>query len=260
MQTIGLGLRTFAVAIALIAALVLGAVAAPRVLPGFDFSQKRSIGVKGKADVLVLAERVIVSGAVTTSAVSAADALNQNNAIVARILDGLKADGIGRAYIRTQGFSITPQHPRRGESSYSEDEMVTIGYVVKNSIVVALPVNQYSGKLLDRLIRLGATNIASVEFAVNDEKKHERTARAMAAIDARNNAEIAAKALGLRVGRVIGIDRADLPYDTGDYTRDRSVMPPPPPAAMMVAPVQEVGLVAREQVFSARMTVVFELE
>jgi hypothetical protein len=255
-----LGLKAFVVVAALLAAVIGANYFEPKLLSSLEALPKRTIGVKGTAEVSALADRVEVSGAVTTAAKSAADALNENNVIMARILDGLKADGIGRDKIRTTGFSISPQHPAVGESSYNKNELVTTGYVVKNSINVLLPVNDYSGKLLDRIIRLGATNIDSITFMVTNYKEQEEAARALAVLDARKQGEIAAKALGMRLGRVVGIDRADLPFEIGDYSRDRDVRPPPPPPAAPAPPLQEVSIIAREQVFSAKVVVVFELD
>lgn len=254
------GLKTFAVAAALLGAALLAAYFEPRLLSFLDVAPKRTIGVKGSAEVSALADRVEVSAAVATSAKSAAEALDANNVVMARILDGLKADGIGRERVRTTGFSIAPQHPPLGSDSYKSNELVTTGYVVKNSINVTLPVSDYSGKLLDRIIRLGATNIDSVVFSVTDYTKHDDKVRELAVLNAKKRAEIAAKALGLHLGAVVGIDRADLPFDAGDYSRDTAVRPPSPPAARAPQPPPEVSIIAREQVFSARVTVVFELE
>jgi uncharacterized protein len=250
METIGLALRTFAVALALLAAVWLAWAFVPGMFPTFHQPEARTITVQGAASLGVQPDKVTVSGAVTTSAKSAAEALDQNNLIMARILDGLKEDGIGRDKIRTTGFSITPQHPPAGKDSYQENQLITAGYVVKNSINVTLPVGQYSGKLLDRMIRLGATNIDSVEFVVNNAAKYDDQARVLAAKDARNRAEITAKAVGQRVGRVVSVDR---PREG-----------PEPIYAARLAVSSALGptveIIAREQTFSANLSVVFELE
>jgi hypothetical protein len=202
--------------------------------------------VQGAASLDVQPDKVEVSGAVTTSARSAAEALDQNNLVMARILEGLKEDGIGQDKIRTTGFSITPQHPPSGKDNYRDNELVVTGYVVKNSITVTLPVGQYSGTLLDRMIRLGATNIDSVSFKVDDEGKYDDQARELAARDALRRAEISAKALGQRVGKVISIDKQ--PGDPQARTRNYESSSP------------TIALMARAQTFFARAAVVFELE
>ncbi len=250
-DAIGLGLKTLAIALGLFGALLIVTVVRPELLPQLRLDEKRTIAVSGSAVVSVQPTKVQVSGAVTTSAKSAADALDQNNAITARILEGLKSDGIGRDKISTTGFSIAPQHPLLGKDSYSVNEMVTAGYVVKNSINVTLPANEYSGKLLDRIIRLGATNIDSVSFLVDDARRYSNRVRAEAAADAKERAEVAAKALGLRVGKVVSIDRVDI--QTTQYPMAARFRPAPPPPPT-------VEIIAREQSFSADLSVVFELE
>lgn len=250
METIGLAFRTFAVALALLGAVWVVWAFAPGMFPSWNEPEPRTITVQGSASLGVAPDKVEVSGAVTTSAKSAADALDQNNLIMARILEGLKEDGIGADKIRTTGFSIAPQHPPSGNDGYRQNELVTTGYVVKNSINVTLPVGQYSGKLLDRMIRLGATNIDGVSFVVNDATKHDDAVRALAAKQARHRAEIAAKALGQQVGRVVSIDRQQPEFEGTLY-------------AARVAPASEqvtLQMIAREQTFDARVSVVFELE
>jgi uncharacterized protein len=246
METIGLAFRTFAVALALLGAAWLAWMFAPGMFPSLHKAEPRTITVQGAASLDVQPDKVEVSGAVMTSAKSAAEALDQNNLIMARILEGLKEDGIGAEKIRTTGFSITPQHPSAGKDTYRENALVVTGYVVKNSIKVTLPVGQYSGKLLDRMIRLGATNIDGVAFSVNDEAKYDDQVRGLAAKDAQRRAEITARALGQRVGRVVSIDKqsGEVPERMRNYT---STSP-------------TVTLMARAQTFSARASVVFELE
>lgn len=252
-DAIGLGLKTLAVAMGLFGALLMATLVMPDVLPQIRLDEKRTIAVSGSAIISVQPNKVQVSGAVTTSAKSAADALDENNTIMARILEGLKSDGIGRDKISTTGFSIAPQHPPLSRDGYSVNEMVTTGYVVKNSINVTLPANEYSGKLLDRIIRLGATNIDSVSFVVDDARRYVNQARAEAAADARERGQVAAKALGLRLGKVVSIDRIEIPV-TEYRMRPRLL------AAAAPAPPPTVEIIAREQTFNADLTVVFELE
>ena len=251
METIGLAFRTFAVAVALLAAVWLAWAVVPGIFPTLHRSEARTITVQGAASLDVQPDKVTVSGAGATSAKSAAEALDQNNLIMTRILDGLKEDAIGRDKIRTTGFSITPQHPSAGKDSYSENELITTGYVVKNSINVTLPVGQYSGKLLDRMIRLGATNIDSVSFVVNDAAKYDDSVRALAAKHALHRATIAATALGQNVGRVVSIDRIEL---------GEAVLAPQFRARMPANLGPPVEIMAREQTFDANLSVVFELE
>ncbi len=251
-EAIRLGLKTFAVAIALLAALAIAAIGGRQVLAQFGLGPDRSISVVGSAALRVQPDKVQVSGAVTNSAKSASDALDENNAVMARILQGLNDDGIGRDKISTTGFSIAPQHPPLADNGYSVNELVTTGYVVKNSINVTLPANEYSGKLLDRMIRLGATNIDSVSFTVDDPSKYDLQAREVAAADAIRRAEAAAKALGLRLGKVISVDRIEV-----DEYGARRV---PVMAYAREAAPPSIEIMAREQIFAANLAIVFELE
>jgi hypothetical protein len=107
--------------------------------------------------------------------------------------------------------------------------------------------------LLDRMIRLGATNIDSVSFAVKEAAKYEDQVRALAAKDALHRAGITAKALGQRVGRVVKVDRIE-PIErvvvTGSRYRQSATGGHTP----------AVEIMARELTFASNLSVVFELE
>ena len=214
---------------------------------------KRAIAVDGYASLSVQPDKVDVSAAVLTGAPTTGAALDQNNQIVTAILTGLKADGVKDKDIRTTGFTITPQHPKKDQ--YNDNELVTSGYVVKNAIVVTMDANAYSGKTVDRLVRLGANNIESVTFYVEKGEKFQSRVRDDAAKDARARAEQLVKALGAKLGRVLTVGNPD--GEVGTYYAAQVVRPR---AFAAAAPAPPVELMPSQQTFSERVTATFEIE
>jgi uncharacterized protein YggE len=219
--------------------------------PTFAAPAKRAIAVDGYASILVPADKVDVSAAVVTAATSTGEALDRNNEIVAAVLAGLRADGVASKDIRTTGFTITPQHPKKDQ--YSDNELVTTGYIVKNSIVVTMDATAYSGKTVDRLVRLGANNIESVTFYVEKGEQFQSQARDQAAKDALARAKRTAEALGAKLGRVVSIGNPEVDYDERPRFRSRA-------AYASSVPVQTVSLMPSQQSFSETVSVTFELE
>lgn len=211
---------------------------------------KRAIAVDGYASISVPADKVDVSAAIVTAGTSTGEALDRNNQIVAAVLAGLKADGVAAKDIRTTGFTISPQHPKKDQ--YSDNELITIGYIVKNSIVVTMDANAYSGKTVDRLVRLGANNIESVSFYVEKGEQYQSQARDEAAKDALARAERTAEALGAKLGRVLSVGNPETDYDEKPRFRARAAYASRAPATVSLMPSQ--------QAFTEQLSVTFEIE
>ena len=206
------GLRTFAVLFGALVAFAIVALATN--LPSaFANSAPRTITTSGFAMVPLVPDRIDVAATVSTAATTTAEALDKNNERVAAVLAGLKADGIANKDIRTTGFMITPQHPK-GEG-YAQNEMITTGYVVTNSIIVTLNATGSSGKVVDRLVRLGANGIDRVNFYAENTAAAQDSARERAAQNARERAERIVKALGNRLGRTVKVEVETPPLQAG---------------------------------------------
>lgn len=250
-DVVRVGAKALAGTIGVVAALVIGALLIGLFLPGFDLFPKRTIAIQGAADISVEADRVDVSASVKTAAATAAEALEENSATVAAMIAGLTADGIDRGDIRTTGFGIRAIH-KRTDAGYGLDESKITGYVAENSVSISLPVVQYSGKIVDRLVRLGATDIGQIEFVVSgDFARHEGSLRIKAVENARRKGEAVANALGLQLGRVVRVERDE---KSDNILTGRDFVGSPSNHAEIIS------VVPRTQTFSGAVNVVFELD
>ncbi len=249
------GLRTFAVLLGALAALaIVVLLMGPTALT--SAAATRTITVSGQAAMAVRPDKVDVSATVSTAAKTTAEALDANNQRVTAVLAGLKADGIAAKDIRTSGFTIAPQHPQN-------NDLVTTGYIVTNSIAVTLPATEYSGKIVDRLVRLGATAIDNVNFYAQNNAALEDAVREKAAVNARVRAEHIAKALGARLVRVATVAGENEPGAYGLLGANRSGyagMPMwRPENADALPPVLNL-VTPQGQIMATTLSVTFEIE
>jgi uncharacterized protein len=249
-DVVKVGARALAGMIGVVAALVVGAILIGLFLPDLDLFPKRTIAIQGLADISVDADRVDVSASVKTAAATAAEALEKNSSIVGAMIAGLTVDGIDRRSIRTTGFGIRPLH-KRTDGGYGLDERTITGYVAETSISISLPLAQYSGKIVDRLVRLGATDIGHIDFVVSDFSRHEGVIRVEAVQDALRKGTAIASALGFKLGRVVRVER-DEKSDSILAGRDFVGSPSNQTETISVMP--------RSRTFSGAVNVVFELD
>ncbi|MCC6860692.1 MAG: SIMPL domain-containing protein [Bryobacterales bacterium] len=160
--------------------------------------------VRAGADAAVSAEpdQVSLDIGVVTQASTAEAAAGQN----ARQLEAVQAElrrALGsRGEIKTVAYSVAPnyRHPREG------GQPVLAGYTATNLLRVRTGELSLAGPLIDAATKAGANRIHRLDFSLKDETAAEAQALAEAALKARTKAEAMAKALGLRVVRVVSVE------------------------------------------------------
>ena len=159
---------------------------------------------------------VIRAGVVTQSATAAA-ALTENAARMARVLAALKRAGVEPRDVQTSQIGLSPQY------RYQENQAPVItGYQATNSVSVRFRDIARSGAILDALVREGANQIDGPNLMIDKPEAAADEARTAAIGRARARAELYARAAGLQVSRILSIS------ETGDFA------PPPPPMPMMM--------------------------
>ncbi|ODP39746.1 SIMPL domain-containing protein [Sphingomonas turrisvirgatae] len=180
-----------------------------------------------------------IRAGVVTAAPIAAAALSANAAQMARVLAALKAAGIATRDVQTATISLNPQY------RYAENQPPVItGYQASNSVAVKFRDIARSGAILDALVAQGANQIDGPSLGIDQLDAAQDEARVDAVKRARARADLYARALGMRVERLIALSEGD------------GAMPGPVPAMMVraqsakdrteVAPgEQQVGVTVR---------------
>ena len=135
---------------------------------------------------------------VDTRAATAAEALNQNNALATDVIAVLKGSGIADADLQTSQLSVNPAYDDKGRID---------GYQVTNAVTATLRDISAAGTVLDAVAgKAGdAVRVRQVGFSIGDDSAQRAAARAAAVTQARTQAEQLATAAGVRLGDVVSI-------------------------------------------------------
>ncbi len=236
---------------ALLAALALGAAMAPaaagaQTTPGVVQSIAGTrLDISATGEAARVPDVAIVTAGVVTRATTARAALEQNAARMERVRAALKRAGIADRDIQTSNISLNPEY------RYVQDQAPKLtGYTASNQVNVRFRDIARSGDILDALVAEGANSISGPNLTIDKPDEALDEARAKALGIGRARAEVYARALGMRVVRLLSVSESG-----GNH-------PPPPMPMMMEARAQAVGtkIDPGEQKLSVTLGMVFELQ
>ena len=162
------------------------------------------LSTSGIATADVKPDKVTIIIGVETTNKTAKVALSSNTAEINKVLEVLLAAGVKKNETSTASFRVSPNY------NYSQGQNKITGFTVANSIQIQSSDINGTAKWIDTAVSSGGANtIDGINFALSDKKsevvKHSLIKQAV--IDARNKADIAASALGLKI---IGVKSANL--------------------------------------------------
>ena len=183
---------------------------------------------------------------VVTEARDAARAHADNAAATSRVQDALKSLGIAERDIQTARYDFSPVYDVKDNG-----RSVTTGYTVTNAVIVKVRNLANVGKVIDTALANGANRVDSLEFSASDPSAAKNAALADAARDARSKADAVARALGVRVVRVLNVNA-----DAQSYA-PRNFMP-----MMMAKDAYNAGtpISAGELSFEASVNITYVIE
>ncbi|MCL4783419.1 MAG: SIMPL domain-containing protein [Bryobacterales bacterium] len=165
------------------------------------------ITASGEATVSVKPDEAMLGIGVTTQAPTSQEAGARNAQETERLLAALtKALGKGGDF-KTSGYWINPQY---GSSGKDGANRIT-SYVARNSVEVKIQDLAIVSNVIDAAIKAGSNNIGSLRFTLKDEQATKTKALIEATSQAREKAAAMAKALGLRVTRVVSVSDSSAP-------------------------------------------------
>jgi uncharacterized protein YggE len=232
----------------LLASLLLAGVAtaqtAPVATPVIS-SDGTLLSVAAQADARHVPDVATLSTGVVTQASDANAAMRANATQMEKVMAAIKAAGIAERDIRTSGISLNPQY------KYVENQSPTItGYQASNTVDLKVRDLSRLGKVLDALVASGANQVNGPSFEIDQPEPLYDQARRDALQKAQARAEMYAKALGLKVRRIVSIDEG------GGY---RPPMPMPMMAMARAKGESDTAVSPGETTLSANLNVVFEL-
>ena len=185
-----------------------------------------------------------ISAGVVTQAADGNTAMRQNAEQMTRVLAAIKAAGIPDKDVQTSGIHLNPQY------QYADNQPPKIaGYQASNSVSLKVRDLSRLGKALDALAAQGANQINGPSFGIDDPEPLYAQARLDALKQAQARADTYAKALGLKVRRIVSISEGS----TG------GIRPVPMLAMAKMADAESTPVAIGETSVSVNLDMAFEL-
>ena len=159
----------------------------------------------------------IISAGVVTKSVTATGAISDNAARMERVRAALRRAGIADKDIQTSSISLNPDY--RYENNQPP---VLTGYQASNNVSIKFRDIRNSGKILDALVAEGANQINGPSLTIDKPETAYDEARVRAIAAGRARAELYARALGMRVVRLVAVSEggANYPRPPMQFARD----------------------------------------
>jgi hypothetical protein len=187
-----------------------------------------------------------ISTGVVTTAPTATAALQENARRMAAVRAGLRQAGIADRDIQTGSINLHPEY--RHDPTGNNPQV--IGYRASNDLSVRFRDIANAGKVIDALVAQGANQVHGPMLGIDKPEAALDEARTKAIAAARARADLYARALGRRVGRILSISETGANYA-------------PPPMMMRMrgeSASMSTGIEPGEQVLSVTLSVSFEIE
>ena len=171
------------------------------------------LDVSATGEVTRVPDLAIISAGVQTLQPTATAAIEENAARMERVRAALKRAGIEDKDIQTSSLSLNPEY------QYDQNRPPRLtGYRASNTVNVKFRDLKRTGTILDALVAEGANQISGPNLTIDKPESALDEARARAIANGRARADLYARALGMRVVRLISIS------ESGGYA-----VPPPMP-------------------------------
>jgi uncharacterized protein YggE len=164
------------------------------------------LDISATGEVSRVPDIAVISAGVVTRSATAVAALADNAARMERVRAALKRAGIADRDIQTSNVSLNPDY------RYAENQPPQLtGYSASNTVNVRFRDIKATGKILDALVAEGANQINGPSLTIDKPEAALDEARTKAIANGRARAELYARALGMRVVRLLSVS------ETGGY-------------------------------------------
>lgn len=160
--------------------------------------------VSAEAEVMVAPDRAHVGISVETRGRTPQLAGSENARIQAAVIDAIRRHGVASAQIQTRALQVNPeqQYPREG------GRPTVIGYIARNYVSVEIRDLAKIGAIVDAALSQGATNVSGPNFALANPDSARREALDAAVRKALADAQVMARAAGVRLGPILELSTA----------------------------------------------------
>jgi len=214
------------------------------------------ISVSGSGEVIAVSDIASLYVNLTKEGKTAKEAQDALNESVTKTLTYLKDQKIEDKDIKSEYGGLSPKY------SYEQVKCLVypcpttdpkiVGYTATQAITIKVRVVDNANIVRTGLAELGITDISGPTFSIDDEEEFKNQARSLAIAEARNKAEILAKELGVKLGKVVSFGE-----NNNDYypMYDAKMMSVSARAESSVAPTLPKG----ENKITSNVTIIYEI-
>ena len=162
--------------------------------------KKTTFDVDGEGKVTAIPDTAEINLGIQVNKPTVEAAQKEANEKINKITDELKKLGIEEKFIKTINYSLYPEYDYRAGQKI-------VGYNVNITLKIKVKDFDKINQVIDTATSLGANQIGSLSFTIDDEKLEElkMEARKQAIEKAKKKAKEIANAGGLRLGRIVNI-------------------------------------------------------
>lgn len=223
----------------------------------YGMTGPNTISVSGTSEVFARPDIATFSFSVTAEAADPATAQAESAGAINAIMAYLTGEGIEERDIRTSGYYLSPRYewiqaPCTPLGVCPPGRQNLAGYTVSQTIEVKVRDTAKAGDLIAGAGSRGATNVSGLSFTIDDEESLKAEAREAAIADAKEKADALARALGVRLVKLISFWEDQGAYPYGYMERAMSS-----DAGMGGAPVPSIP--TGENTIRSNVTLIYEI-
>jgi len=205
------------------------------------------LDINATGEVTRVPDVAVISTGVVTRSPTATGAIQEAANRMERVRAALKRAGVEDRDIQTSALNLNPEY--RYENNQPPQ---LVAYSATNQLTVRFRDIRNSGRILDALVGEGANQINGPTLVIDKPEAALDEARARAVASGRARAELYARALGMRIVRVVSVSESG-----GSYP-----VPPPMPmyARAEAAQAADTKIDPGVQKLQVNLAMVFELQ
>jgi uncharacterized protein YggE len=162
-----------------------------------------ALTVSGNGEARVAPDEVTVRLGVLGQAPNARAAQEQVNRIANAILDAVRKLGVAADDIQTQDLNLNPVYSQSQGQEGSEPRIT--GYQASNVVAIRLEKLELAGPVIDAGLAAGANRLDGVAFGLRNDRAARGKALTAAVAEARAKAQALARALNVRLVRILDV-------------------------------------------------------
>jgi hypothetical protein len=181
---------------------------------GRESQQTYTISIDGEGKINAVPDIAQISLGLQTEKLSVVEAQKENTDKMNQIIKEIKAMGIEDKDIATENYSIYPRY------DWIDGRQVLKGYQINQNVTVKIRDLSKIGSVVDQAGKLGANQVGSLSFTIDEPEKLRQQAREKALANAKEKAEALAKIAGVKLGKLVSFTEGangSMPVAYRDY-------------------------------------------